>query len=478
MTQFSFLFILILAHSAPSFAKNDLPFFYLNQYFTFEKVSNKSFNINEQTYSTDDILIEVFQNKLKYTFKNLPLYNSENMQIQILDKQLKLKKNLEIKNLKRPIIVNRINYNPSSDYFICLNSKNEFTTKQVCKKIESSLDTDDVLKFEVDSVALEDVGRIILNNKESQINFKAYNSNYFINIFTKNKNVIINSAEKKENSEVFNVEFVQLNNPLKYNFKLNLSENDTFFKIEIDPLLTVYQDIEFANLENKDTALSYRFRDWKVKHYNKIGIAPIAVFFQLGGSLPTANFTLVSDMGKGFNFYLTHYPDETLEYYASTEFFITQFRNDANATTIENQNLNLFSMDAGLKLHQTPDFNYDFKTTIEEQPFAEIEEGSTSISVVKRWAIKAESSISYNFLSFDKWKLQVKPSIGLVAPISLADGNTKLAFSSALGGNMSYKVREGRFYYSLEYGAQNYSNSVSTFNYQILKHELGFFYLF
>jgi hypothetical protein len=477
MKLLSFFFTVILGYTATSSAKNNLPFLYLNQYFTFEKSSNKLFNINEQAYSTDDISVELSGKNLNYSFKNLSLFTSNNMQIQVLDRNLKLKKNIVVKNTKNSVISEKINYNPASDAFICLFSINEFTSKQVCKKIISTVDTNDVLKFEANSVALEDFGSIILNRKESEINFRASTNNYFLNIITKNKNVIINSAEKEKNSEIYKVNFVQLNNPLKYNFKLSLSEKDSFFKIEIDPLLAVYQDIEFVN-HDKDTAIIYKFKDWKVKHYNKIGIAPTASFLQITASLPTADILLISDMGKGFKFYLTHYPDETLEYYASTEFIILQFKDDANATVIENKNLNLINIDAGLRLHQTPEFNYDFKTTLEEQPFAEKNAGSSSVTIVKRWALKAKSSISYNFFSFDKWKLQVNPGIGLIAPINLTGGNTKLAFGWALAGNISYKVREGRFYYSAEYGAQNYSNSVSSFGYQILKHELGFYYLF
>ncbi len=459
-----------------TFAQDPMPFVYLNQYYSYEKIDDTSFKINDTIYSFNMLVGIKTAEGIEISFNNLKLFSPEKIQIEVLDRNHKLIKTFKISpdiaELKTEIILKS-----KVPEYICISSRNDFTVKKLCKKIVNLPSAaDQNIRFSANGVSLSDTGKIILNDKNNDLIFKVENSDYFFELITGNKNIIPNRIYKFQKSDTFQVDFVDINNPSKYNFKQKIKLDDANFAIPIDSLITTLQDIAFIDPDIFNKSVDYEFKDWKMRKYNKFGIEPIGIFAQLITQSSPLYARVTSDLSKGFKVYLTQYPSNNLEYYYWGKITLLLLRNDVNNNPINNKSPSLISLAGGGRYYVSPDFHYDLNLALEEVFYAE--QNNSAINIVKVFTPKMSLMANYILIEIQKWRLHFSAGFGVIGPSLIPSGATKFALETILGSQLSYKVRGGRFYYGADFNSYDTSNSTYKYQYQSLEHKIGFYYLF
>jgi|GEM_PF-4979347 len=471
-------FFVLLLLTIKVWGAENPPFIYLSQYYTYEYVNNSSFKINNALYSFENLTILETANSLQITTKNIFLFKTDRTQIEFFNLKNKIIKTFAVKDVS--VELNEtFDLDPKNISAVCLTAKNEFTTKKMCKKypLTPSQNTENLV-FSVNGVKLSRLGQIILNDKNMLLNFRSETSNYFFEILTSYKNVIINRATKMEKANALQVDFVELNQPNKYYFKNKILLSDTFFEIAIDNLITVYQDIAFPDADLLNQSVDYEFKNWKIRHYNKLGLEPIVLYSRLVITSSSLNAAILSDLSKGIKVYSTHYPSNVLEYYYSGKLMQLQLLNDTNNTTINTRNFSLITLEGGVRYYLSANFHYDLNLTLQELVYAEHQTSTNSIDMPKGISPSVGLSVSSILLEIQKWRLQANGGLGLIAPTGIPSGQTKMAYSLSLGSQISYKLRSGRFYYGFDYLKYSTGNNTYTYDRQSLEHKIGFYYLY
>lgn len=471
-------FIIIISNLAR--AADKLPFSYLNQYYTYENININSFKINGSVHSFESLEILPQNNEVQIIFKDIKLYQAENVQLEIIDKSNKMIKSYSINNRDlSDVFKQNIILEFEKIKAVCFVGKNEFTTKKICKAAKKSdLEAKRPLKFSANNVLLNDSGQIVLNDKAETVIFKIRHPDYFFELTTANKKIIANRVYKMEKSNSLQTDFVELNNPDKYNFKKEIKLSDTSFDIAIDELITVYQDITFLDNDLLSKSIDYEFKDWKVRKYNKLGIEPIGFYSLLMVESTPLNAKIISDLSKGIKVYLTRYTGTQRENYASVRLILLQSRNDANNNQMNNKDPSLLGFDIGSRFYQTSDLYYDLNVKYEEQFYAEYNEGAASIDLVKAFTPRISGTLNFILYEIDKVRLHFLGGIGLIGQTAIPSGQTKMTLETLLGSQLTYKVRGGRLYYGLNYSSYSTSNSSYNYTHKALEHKIGFYYLF
>lgn len=458
------------------------PFTYLNQYYIYKAIDNNSFRVNNRVYSLDNLLITITNTGTEITIKDVSFYRSSTMQLEVLDQKGAAIQTVDILPTEKEYR-HILDLNLPESNFVCLVARNEFTTKKLCTKIQptqqSSENTPaDSLKFSANGTMLNLSGRIVLSSKNNNLIFRAKNSNSFFELITSNKKVIPNRVYKIKGSDSLQAEFVELDQPNKYNFKRKIKLSDTNFKIAIDNLITVYQDITFLNKNLINESVDYEFKNWKARKYNKIGVEPIILFSLLAVDSEQLKVKVISDLSKGIRVYFTRYPTNNLEYYYAGRLILLQQRNDVNQTQINNIALTLIGLEGGIRFYQTPNFYYDLNASLQELVYAEYQAETTAINLVKALTPKVDLIANSTLYEISQLRFHVLGGLGLVGPSSIPSGQTQLAFELVLGTQVSYKIRGGRFYYGFDYSFYNANNSTYKYAYHSLEHKMGFYYLY
>lgn len=475
------IFALVFLFSTGILAADTPPFANLNQYYKYKNIDNSSFEINNILYSADNFIVTRTNAEVQLTIQEVSPFRSSLTQIEILDTKLKKIKALNIEPAQNEFN-QKIQLDPKKTGFICIVGKNEFTTKKMCKKIpeftakEQEKIAGENLIASANGIPLSPYGQIILNEKDSSLIFRVEKSNFFFELITRNKNIVINRAYKFEKSNTIQTEFIDLNHPSKYRFKRKIELTDTFFEINYDDLLTVYQDIVFLEADLFKKAVDYEFKGYK--KYNKLGIEPIGLYSQLIVESSFLRARIVSDLSKGVKLYLAQYLDSNIEYHYSGKLTLLHMRDDINRNTISNNTLNLFSLEGSARYFQSPVLHYDLGLSLEESVFAEGQPNSGLLNIIKTLSPRIKFSVNYILLEIQKWRLQASAAGDLIGPASTPGGQTQIALGLSLASMLSYKLRAGRIYYGADFSSYSTSNSIYKYNYQSLEHSVGFYYLF
>lgn len=470
-------FILFISGSTWA-ASDELPFTYMNQYYNYEYIDSSSFNINNNTYNFDNFLVSKTNTGAQFIIKKLSSFNMRNPRLEILDIDKKLVKTLIFSALNDEFSKN-LTLDQGKSAYICLISKNEFTTKKICRRIQDneSAPSPDLQIF-ANNVLLNPVGQIVLNDKEKDLVFRVVRNSDFFELITNRKNIIPNRAYKLANSNLMQVDFVELDQPAKFNFKAILNLVDDRFEIPIDDLINVYQDISFNANATFPKAIDYEFKDWKLRKYNKLGIEPIGLYSQIIVESTAVRAKIISDLSKGFKVYYSKYPREGFEYYYSGKLLLLQQRDDGNKNQITNKDLTLMAVEGGVRYYLTANFYYDLNVSLQELAYAEYDPNALAIEMVKAFTPTATAFVNYIVLELDKLRFQAIGGLGLNGPSGIPSGSTQIAFDINIGWQASYKMRGGRFYYGGNFSSFTANNSVYKFNYQALEHKIGFYYLY
>ena len=473
-------FVFLLIFSSKLFAAESAPFANLNQYFKYKSLDNSSFEINSKLYTIDDLQITRENLEIQLQVADISPYRSKLTQIEVLDTSLKKTKIFTFNKTKNEFN-QKLQLDLRKSDFICIVGGNEFTTKRMCKKIPRT----DVVKVSdekpiasANGTPLGYEGQIILNQRDSSLKFKIERSDFFFEITTSNKNIVINRAYKFEKSNSIQAEFIDLNQPDKYRFKRRILLSDTAFEVTYDDLVTVYQDIVFLDSQLFAKAIDYEFKGWADSKYNKFGIEPIGLYSLLQLESSTVRARVVSDLSKGVKIYLAHYLQSSIEYHYAAKLILMHMRDDINRNSISNNTLNLISLEGGARYFQNPSLYYDLSGSLEESMFAETLPNSTLLNMVKAMTPRVKFAVNTLILEYQKWRWQGQAEGAIVGPAGLPSGATQTAFGYSLSTTLSYKLRAGRIYYGADFSGLTTSNSTYKYNYQSLEHAVGFYYLF
>lgn len=472
--------VFLLLFSSKLFAAETAPFANLNQYFKYKSIDNSRFEINSKTYSVDDLEITRENLEIQLRIADISSFRSTRTQIEVLDSSLKKTKIFTFNKTKNEFN-QKLQLDLRKSDFLCIVGANEFTTKRMCKKLpgtDIAKENDDKLIASANGTALGYDGRIILNQRDSSLKFKIERSDFFFEITTSNKNIVINRAYKFEKSNTIQAEFIDLNHPDKYRFKRRILLSDTSFEVTYDDLLTVYQDIVFLDSQLLAKAIDYEFKGWADSKYNKFGIEPIGLYALLILETSSVRARVVSDLSKGVKIYLAHYLQSSIEYHYAAKLILMHMHDDVNRNTISNNTLNLISLEGGARYYQNPSLYYDLGGSLEESMFAETLPSSTLLNMVKAMTPRVKLAVNTLILEYQKWRWQGQAEAVLVGPAGLPSGATQIAFGYSLSTTISYKLRAGRIYYGADFSGLTTSNSTYKYNYQSLEHAVGFYYLF
>ena len=462
------------------FAAEMAPFANLNQYFKYKSIDISSFEINNNLYTVDDLQINRVNSEIQLKIEDISPFRSASTQIEVMDAGLKKTKIFTFNKTKNEFN-QKLPLDMKKSEFICIAGANEFTTKRMCKKIPGTkvvADSDEKPVASANGTPLGYDGQIILNQRDSSLRFKVERSNFFFEVTTSNKNIVINRAYKFEKSNTIQAEFIDLNHPDKYRFKKNILLSDTFFEVTYDDLLTVFQDIVFLDSQLFTKAVDYEFKGWADSKYNKFGIEPIGLYSQLILETSTVRAKIVSDLSKGVKLYLAHYLESSIEYHYAAKLILMHMRDDVNRNTIANNTLSLISLEGGARYFQNPSLFYDLSGSLEESVFAETLQNSTLLNMVKALTPRLKLGVNTLVLEYQKWRWQAQAEAVIVGPASLPAGATQTAVGYSVSTTLSYKLRAGRIYYGADFSGLTASNSTYRYNFQSLEHAVGFYYLF
>ncbi|MEK6628233.1 MAG: hypothetical protein AABY53_06370 [Bdellovibrionota bacterium] len=477
-----FFLAVLFSFSHKAQAADAPPFAYLNQRYNYEYVNDSSFKLNNSLQVFDSLAILETDTYIQISMKDTAQFITKYTVLEVLDKD-----NTLIESQPTELINNEfnqvLNISPKKISSVCLVTTNEFTTKKLCKKfasIDESVDPPDngKLTFSANGIQLDSIGKIILNDKTQNVIFRAENSRYFLELITGYKKIILSRASKIEKSNSIQADFFELKQPNKYNFRSKIKLSDTSFKIAIDDLITVYQDIYFLDEELFEKAVDYEFTDWKVRKYKKLGVEPIILYSQLRVDSAVLIAKIVSDLSKGVKIYYTNYPSNVLEYYFSGKIILLQLINDVNTNAINNKSLSVLTLDGGLRYYRSPDFHFDLNFAMQEFVYAEYQPTRNSVDMSKGLSPTLTLSANKILTEFEKWRLQGWAGFGVIGPTKIPSGETKLAPSLIFGSQLSYKLRGGRIYYGFDFTSYKTSNSAYNYNRQALEHKVGFYYLY
>lgn len=472
------VFLLLL--SSKLFAAESAPFANLNQYFKYKNIDNSSFEINSKLYTVEDLQITRENLEVQLRINDISPFRSARTQIEVFDSSLKKTKIFNFNKTKNEFN-QKLQLDLRKSEFLCIVGANEFTTKRMCRKIprtDTTTVNDERPIASANGTPLGFDGQIILNQRDSSLKFKIERSDFFFEITTSNKNIVINRAYKFEKSNTIQAEFIDLNQPDKYRFKRRILLSDTSFEVTYDDLLTVYQDIVFLDSQLFAKAIEYEFKGWIDSKYNKFGIEPIGIYSLLILESSTVRARVVSDLSKGVKFYLAHYLQSSIEYHYAAKLILMHMHDDVNRNSISNNTLNLISLEGGARYYQNPSLYYDLSGSVEESMFAETLTNSTLLNMVKGTTPRVKLAVNSLIMEYQKWRWQGQLEGVIVGPAGLPSGTTQTAFGYSLSTTLSYKLRAGRIYYGADFSGLTTSNSTYKFNYQSLEHALGFYYLF
>ncbi len=470
------LFILLFFFSLKLVASDKPPFLNLYQYFSFKIIDSQNFKINNTLYSIENIVITLSPSEVRLMFKNLSSFKSAQTQIEVIDLSGNKVTSIPL-NSDKDELTTTLSLDLKKTKHICIVGQNEFTSKRMCKRIVSE-NTAGLLRASANGSLLEPHGKIILNKKNTNLNFRIENADFFFDLTTRNKNIITNRAYKFKDSNSIQTEFVDAVQPNKYSFKRRIQLQDTFFEIDLDDLLTIYQDIVFTDKDLLKKSVDYELKALVVKKYRKFGIEPIGLYLLLNVESASLQANMVSELSQGIKMYFSKYNNNKQESFYAAKFVLLQVRDDFNNNVISNNNLSLFQLTGGVRYYQTSSLQYALSLNLKELIYAESLTSPTTLGLVK--ALSPSLSLSVNSIFFEKERFRVNASgsISLIAPSSISSGQTQLASSLSFGAEISYKLRGGRVYYGTDYSAFKTSNSVYKFGHQTFEHIVGFLYLY
>src|SRR3989338_3220748 len=331
-------------------AQENIPFLYLNQYFTYEVQNASRMTLDGKVIDLEKFEVTVTQDKALVTFESLEnwilptsLFIFKNSKNEIISKS-KVSKSTLTMHFKLPATATSA----------CLMSTSHFSKFEVCKQL-NSVESEAEISVKVDGQQLDTAGSVVLKEKAQAVFFEAhFGTGFSVTLNTKKRSIIPISIQKNATDDFFSVRFrdTNLREANSWDDKINIDQSSV--TIQLDPVVSLRQDLYFKNPNVKTRSMNFTKAESKVivkKILNReIKTEVFGVYLGLRGSSATMNVSLNIDLGRGFQATYQWLIDKKMHGYVQGNMYQTTIVVDAN-TSVGNASQTLYSAAAGVNYH-------------------------------------------------------------------------------------------------------------------------------
>lgn len=488
---FSALLFLNFAVNA-QIVENRIPFVFLNQYFTYEVLNSSKFDISGNVIDFDDLNIDSSKNSVIVNLTHFNQFRYPALTMQILDSNGKVLGKKEIKtdsngtpeqNLKKFSFTQ----NAGS---ICLISSNTFTQLVICKKIDRMASESTPIEkksfIKIDSQVVENKSTVVLKDNDNPIVLEAFLSHAnTIKLITKKRLFYPTIIEKQVGALELKATFADIFEGTQ-GFKQNdwsavIDINQAVLEVPKDSIVRLKQDIFFLNKNIQNTTVSYmapvaapvatpvvtpppvvakseeivkkvetqtiRTQVQKEEVYitpdHQYVLEPYFKFAAFKAEAQTLQATLVSDLGKGFQFEYRKRKSDNQELDINAFIYQLSISSDLNNSVINNASQLLYGASVGWKYYLTDTLGITPAFIFSQDLFFKNASGSTQIDIVSGLNKSLAVNPFWNFYSSKLSKAYLEAGAAYILPTDASGLSVKSGYNYSLGLTYQYRYPRG-----------------------------------
>lgn len=298
----AFLVIAVFSVFNSTASAQNLPFLYLNQYFEYSVINSNQIELAQKVFDFEKLEIVVSKQDLFLNFENLKDWIAQDTVVILKDGKKGAIQKVLVKENQRVLKINL----PAGAVAACLSFSSRFSNAEFCKTFEvkaNEISTKPIVKINARAADLD--GTVVLKEKDEVISFLAVlSASNSVLLKTKKRNVLPAAIQKNANDDTLNIKFKDQTQSVNNTWDEKVSLDQAFFLLQLDPVLSLKQDIYFNRPNLKTSAMNYSTTvvKNKVNHpYQKYGLVTeaFAIFTGIKGKSNALDVSLNSDLGKG-----------------------------------------------------------------------------------------------------------------------------------------------------------------------------------
>lgn len=446
---------------AEMFSEEQLPFRYLNQYFTYEISDSGKVSMNEKEIDFSGMQLSKENGRLtvKISEELTALFKAG--QIIFMEKGAELdRKDFEFQDNSFTIPV------LESAEKVCLEAKSTYSTIKLCKKLDPSSEVGINLVLANDS-ELSNKGQIIVQDSEVRSNFKVdfkNGSSFFFD--TQRRKVYPAVINKLKDSSELKVRFVDLD-VQAVAWEETLLIDQRYFEIKMDPLVMLRQDIFFADPDLKSKAISKTLINKKqitLITKNKFMLAPLIGYSQLIGDNPNLSVKLRTGMGIGVSGQFSRNFRPKWDWFAQGHFLSTKILFEDSTKLLEGKSQSLTQLAGGAIFHWRRNWDVILGLGLKTDMFMEPINTNQGIKVYTAVNKFFSTGIEWDAFSANRIELTIPFALKFNLPGTVGNFTAQTGMQYEIGMMGSFRMAWGRIFAAANYGSrqQNYSD----FNYK------------
>ena len=283
-------------------AEGQLPFLYLNQYFSYEVLSASEINIADKTFDFKKFVISSEGKNIVFNLEAINQWVQPGSKLIFKSTQ---DKSLGQKTILKDKLIYRI-LRPESVVTVCLVSSSVFTDIQFCKAISATETSEIDPQVSVNGEPVDKVGTVVLKEKEESLVFSAIlSTNSKLLLKTKKRNVLPYTIRKAPEDNFFNIQFIDESISMNNTWEEKVNLDQSYIVLRLDPIISMQQDLYFNKPNLKGNAWNYSslqfIKNELARAISDDGLNTelFGIYSGLRGESPTLKASLNSDLGKG-----------------------------------------------------------------------------------------------------------------------------------------------------------------------------------
>ncbi len=463
-------------------ADGKIPFVYLNQYFSFKLVSEHEVLLDDRALDFDQLQFEVKEDQILIRINDMTFFNKSEISVYLKDSSLIKKSSTKVAVLKNSGVT--LPKSPDLD-LICFVFKSQFTEMQACKQLVPHENPSNFQpRVLIDGQTFPSSGIVVLKNKDESVLFQAQLSiNNLMELRTKKRSVVPKNIQKSVNQEEFKVVFQDLEAKEKASWTDTISVSQSYFNIELDPILNLKQDIYFTGAKLKESSFNYVRTEIQKPVGPKVFLhnttfEPFGIYQGAAGTSSKLNVTLTSDLGKGLKIDHRWLLDRRLNAQVEGYAYQTTIMADS-ANLVNNTSQFLFSAGGGASYQIHENFDLLGEVIIRKDLFFKVHDQTTKaidiisglnkiLSVIPRWTFYRNMNSSAG----------VDLGIYYLLPTTADSEAIQAGSSFQVGLNYSYEFRFGHLKFESYYLRRAQNTQSFNFSEQTAFYGLGYQYFF
>lgn len=456
---------------------SQLPFLYLNQYFQYDIKSQDEIFLAEKIFNFANFKISVSNSKAEVGLLLLKPWIMKNSSLVFRDKT-----NATINSTA----VSKENFNymlsiPADARSLCLVSSSQFSEAEFCKSLVVSALQEFEVQVTANGEVLDKAGLVVLKDRENILNFSAALSvDQLVLLKTKKRNVFPISIKKLADAETMTIVFRDQGLTEKNAWEDKINIDQSFVILQLDPLISVKQDLYFNEGISRQSPLSYSSTVVKLAPLNRLEENGLTteVFGIFSGSKafsPGLNVSLNSDLGKGVrSTYRWSISAKTRGFAQAQIYQITMASDSGNSITGMNQLPYAAAVGAEYQLRNR--LSILGQGRIQKDLFLK-RSGSNGVEITTGHNAELAIAPMYQVHRTVDSKLSVDLT-GSYLYTSDAAGSAASGIKTQFGLSYTRRFEFGQFALSSRYGLRSQKFGEFKFTEQTFDYGLGYHYLF